>query len=295
MTSRVSRRALVLSAVQVALTQLVWGAQTYTDPGGPSDRFSGGPEVDIDNVVVSNDALNINFQINLNSTADIGTNYFANYEVGIQVNNGAGGQTAINGNYGLGDPTIGSGYGNDVGISTGMNFFIGSFLNGPTYSGGAELFAYSTTTGWSKIGSTAPLTEVTTGTPSAGFSFPMSALGLSAGNNFKFDVWTTFSGGQSAYDALGGSTYTNGYFPYSNSSVPGTPTPYDSANSLSTYTITSVVTGSVWSGTNSGTWSDSGNWTGGVPNATDATASLRRILRATSLLIWTPAGRPSAR
>jgi hypothetical protein len=274
MTSRASSRALVLAAVGVALTHPAWGAQTYTDPGGPTDRFSSGPEVDIDNVVVSNDALNINFQVNLNSSANIGSGgsaYFANYEVGIQVNGGAGGQTAINGNFGLGNPATGSGYGNNVGISTGMNFFIGSYLDGPTYSGGAELFSYSTTGGWAKVGSTAPITEVPSGTPSVSFAFPMSALGLSAGNSFKFDVWTTFGNGQSAYDALGASTYPAGYFPYSNGA--GTPSPYDSANSLSTYTIASVVTGSVWSGTNSGTWSDSGNWAGGVPNATDATAN----------------------
>ena len=104
------------------------GRQTYTDPGGGTDRFSSGPEIDIANVVVSNDALNLNFQINMNPSADIGTNYYANYEIGIQTGNGAGGQTAINSGFAQGDPTVGNPYGSSVGISTGENFFIGSFL-----------------------------------------------------------------------------------------------------------------------------------------------------------------------
>src|SRR6185295_18914255 len=91
-----------------------------------------------------------------------------------------------------------------------------------------------------------------------------------------FDAWVTFSGGQSAYDALGSGTYDPAYSPFNNGN-PGTPTPYDSANSLSTYTLATVVTGSVWTGTNSGSWSDSGNWTGGVPNASGATANFGSI------------------
>ena len=266
----------MLAAVELVITRGAWARQTYTDPGGGTDRFSSGPEIDIANVVVSNDALNLNFQINMNPSADIGTNYYASYEVGIQTGNGAGGQTAINSGFAQGDPTVGNPYGSSVGISTGENFFIGSFLGdvGMTYSGGAELFAYSTTTGWAKIGSTLPITEVRTGTPSTAFSIPISALGLNAGNSFKFDVWTTFpGGGQSAYDALGASTYPAGYFPYSNGA--GTPTPYDSATSLSTYTLTSVITGSIWTGATDGNWSGGagGNWTGGVPNATDQTAN----------------------
>src|SRR5271154_7208966 len=115
-------------------------ATVYTDAVG--DNY-GGPEVDIINVAVTNDASNITFQVNLNTSASIGpsANHYANYEVGIQENGGAGGQTLINGTYGTA-PGDGNPYGNAVGISTGENYFIGSFLDGSSYSGGAQLYSF---------------------------------------------------------------------------------------------------------------------------------------------------------
>jgi hypothetical protein len=215
------------------LAKAAFGQTTYTDALG--DNY-GGPEVDISNVVVSNDASNIYFTINLNPAANIGptANYFANYEVGIQSIPGGGGQTAINGTYGTGNPAAGNPYGNAVGISTGENYFIGSFLGGPSYSGGAQLYSYNSGTGWNQVGATAPVTEVYTVTPSTSFAFPLSAIGLSAGSSFKFDVWTTFGSPQSAYDALDNIGEGPGPAPYSGGS-------YDSAtvpgSVLATYTV----------------------------------------------------------
>jgi PEP-CTERM motif len=211
-------------------------AAIYTDALG--DNY-GGPEVDISTVAVTNDASNIYFTINLNTAASIGpsANHYANYEVGIQEGGGAGGQTAINGTFGTGNPAAGNPYGNAVGISSGENYFIGSFLAGSTYSGGAQLYGYSSVTGWNQVGSNATLTQVNTGTPSLSFAFPLSALGLSAGNSFNFDVWTTFGSPQSAYDALDNNGEGPGAAPYSG----GT---YDSAtvpgSVLAAYTVTAV-------------------------------------------------------
>jgi hypothetical protein len=208
-------------------------ATTYTDALG--DNY-GGPEVDISNVVVTNDGTNINFMINLNPAASIGpsANHYANYEIGIQEGGGAGGQTAINGSFGTGDPTVGNPYGNAVGISTGENFFIGSFLDGSSYSGGAQLYSYNSVSGWTQVGGTASVTEVYSGTPSTDFSFPLSALGLSVGSTFNFDVWTSFGSPQSAYDALDNNGEGPGAAPYSG----GT---YDSAtvpgSVLASYTV----------------------------------------------------------
>ncbi len=168
-------------------------ATTYTDALG--DNY-GGPEVDISNVVITNDASNIYFTINMNPAANLVTNYFANYEIGFQMGGGAGGQTAINGTYGTGIGTAGNPYGNAVGISTGENFFIGSFLAGPTYSGGAQLYSYQgAVTGWQQVGATALATTTTTSTS---FAFPLSALGLAPGSMFNFDVWTSFGSPQGA-------------------------------------------------------------------------------------------------
>ncbi len=219
------------------LANAAFGQTTYTDALG--DNY-GGPEVDISSVVVSNDATNLNILMNLNSAASIGptANHFGNYEFGIQENGGAGGQTAINGNFNLNDPTAGNPYGNAVGISTGENYFIGSFLAGATFSGGAQLYSYSTTGGWTQVGSNATLNQVNSGAPSLSFSFPLSALGLTVGSSFKFDAWTTFGSPQSAYDALDNNGEGPGPAPFSG----GT---YDSAtvpgSVLATYTVTAPV------------------------------------------------------
>jgi hypothetical protein len=218
------------AVISLAVATLPAKADVYTDALG--DNY-GGAEVDISNVVITNDATNLYIQINLNPAANIGptANHFANYEVGIQTG-APGGQTAINGTFGTGNPAAGNPYGNSVGISTGENFFIGSFLDGATFSGGAELFSYSSQpTDWTKIGTTAPITEVYTGTPSTAFSFSLASLGLSPGNTFKFDVWTSFGSPQSAYDALGYSTQPPGAAPFSGGLT-------DSATVLSTYTVT---------------------------------------------------------
>jgi hypothetical protein len=217
-----------------SLVSAASASQTYTDALG--DNY-GGPEVDISNVVISNDANNIYFTINMNPAANLTTNYFANYEVGIQTF-GPAGQSAINGTYGTGNGAAGNPYGNSVGISTGENFFIGSFLAGPTYSGGAQLYAYQGAgPGWQQVGATAPATIIGTGTPSTSFSFPLSAFGFVPGNSFNFDVWTSFGSPQGAYDALDNTTGTpnTGGAPYSGGF-------YDSATAAGSTFATTIYT-----------------------------------------------------
>lgn len=108
-------------------------ATVYTDATG--DNY-GGAEVDISSVVVTNDANNLIFTINLNSSATISSS--PNYLVGIQVVGAATGQTLIN-NITSGS-TAGNPWGKRVGISTGENFFVGCYPNGSGYSGGAQFY-----------------------------------------------------------------------------------------------------------------------------------------------------------
>jgi hypothetical protein len=102
-----------------------------------------------------------------------------------------------------------------------MNYFIGSFLAGTGFDGGAELFSYDATLGWTKIGPNSITTQTSNSTQ---FTFPLSALALNVGDTFKFDVWTSFGAPQSAYDALSRAT---------DATAPGQPfapvTPYDAA------------------------------------------------------------------
>ena len=200
---------IILSVTSVlavlALAALPAGATTYTDATG--DNY-GTAEVDISSVTMTNDASNLIITINLTNTATI--SQYPNYLVGIQIGSGAGGQTLIN-NTGSG-VNAGNPWGKTVGISSGENFFIAVYPNGPSWTGAAALFQYSSATGWSQVGGTTPVTEVASGAPSIKFSVPLSGLGLSAGNTFKFDVWTTYAspGGQGAYDALDSSVQAAG-------------------------------------------------------------------------------------
>jgi hypothetical protein len=230
----------VLAAAAAAMGQV-----TYTD--AQYDQW-GDNSADISTVTVSNDASNLYMTIALNPYSNIGTSgtnsdYYADYEVGIQTNPSTG-QTAINTEYGTGDPTVGNPYGSNIGISTGMNYFIGSYLAGPSYSGGAQLYSYSSAAGvgWTQLGSTASITEVTgngSGTGgSLSFAFPLSALGLASGGSFNFDVWTTYSGGQGAYDALDNVGTGSATAPYSGAS-------YDSATAPGSTFASTMYTVSV--------------------------------------------------
>jgi fibronectin-binding autotransporter adhesin len=295
--SRRSVSKLLFLATALSLTGAA-SATTYTDATG--DNF-GGPEVDISSVVVTNDAFDLHVTINLNTAANLSSAVYGSYEMGIQVNGGAGGQTLINNNYGAGTPTAGlsSGnpYGTTAGISTGENFFIGSELMGSPNSatGGATLYGFDGVNQvWNNLYSTytdpVRFSEVQTVTPSISFYFPLTSFvnaslpsGLTAGTTFKFDVWTTFTTGnppgQGAYDALDNPT---------NAGLSPTPwmgTTYDAATATgstfnaTTYTVVSSSVNGVWNVDGGGSWNAAGSWTAaGVPNGPASTATFGSIL-----------------
>lgn len=225
-------RSLLLTGFFV-LTVICARADVYSDATGDS---WGGAEVDLSSVLVTNDGNSLTFRLILAQGATNGINSGANYLVGIQIPGGPQGQTNINGTDS--GATAGNPWGKRVGISSGMNYFIGCYPNGPTWNGGAQLYHYTNDAGWSgQIGSVASIIEVTNApVPSITFSMPLSALGLGAGSNFNFDVWTTYNTtGQGAYDALDSSVQAP--------VAPWTPTNYDSATAagsiLNNYTIVS--------------------------------------------------------
>jgi hypothetical protein len=225
-----------------ALSGLWWipglaSAATYTAVT-PAYTY-GGPEENLVSATITNDASNLYVTINLNSAGNIGpsANHYANYEMGIQVNGGAGGQTLINGTYGTGNPAAGNPYGNSVGISSGMNYFIGAFLAGSTYSGGAQLYGFNSVAGWNQIDSTMPVTQVNTGTPSLSYAFPLTDLALTVGSSFNFDIYTTFGSPQGAYDVLDGPG--EAVAPYSGGSYDSALAP-GSQFASTIYTVTAV-------------------------------------------------------
>jgi autotransporter-associated beta strand protein len=266
---RLARRsALCLAVATLYHCHLTAAATTYTDATG--DAY-GDPYVDITSVTVSNDSSNLNFLINLNPASQIVNNtndQYGLYEIGLQT--GSGGSTAVV------NP-----YGSPIGISTGMNYWIGAWTNqtvGPPDTGDSQLYQFSSGA-WNLTagnGTNTPYipTPVTMTDTSLQISVPLSSLGLSAGNTFNFDVWTTYGnpGNQAAYDALdsgAAATEASGYMPWNG-------TPYDSATApgstfaSTAYTITGASAPSLsWNNTNA--TGDGATWDTTQQNFNDGT------------------------
>ena len=197
-TRRFRTGALLWSLVLTSC--LSASAGTFTDTVG-EQAGTNDSEADITGVQVSSDATNLYFNITL--SGDISVANFGNYLIGLQT--GPGGNTALN-----------TPWGKPVGISTGMNYWIGSWVN---FGGGAQLYQWDGSN-WNQIGGT--LTTALT-PHSTTITVPSTSLSLNTGDKFKFDVWSTYGspGGQSAYDALDN--------PHTTVADPWNGTPYDSA------------------------------------------------------------------
>jgi autotransporter-associated beta strand protein len=181
------------------------------------------------------------FQINVNpgtvaNPTDITSNaqWWCDYDLAMETSPGAG--------YVASSPSaVSNYYGKAVGISTGENYFINGFNNkvtAPSTTGGNEVYNYASG-GWSQVAgvgqSNYVATTTTITTTSITYGIPLSDLGLSVGNTFTFDAYTSYGG--LPYDALDNSAFApTGYNPYS-----GASTYYDSAtepgSALSTYTV----------------------------------------------------------
>jgi hypothetical protein len=234
----------VLAGVMVLAAVNVASASIYTDTDGDV-AGTGNQAADITSVQVTNDGTNITFQINLDTAANLSSNHYVNYEIGIQTGTGSlAGQTAIS------NP-----YGSPIGISTGMYDWVPIYVyNDGSYGyvAGAQMFQWNAgssalvqNVGTTSITSTALVSGPGSGTlnPSVTVVFPLANLGpsgLVAGNSFNFDVWTTYSS-QGAYDALDNPGTTD---PTPGTTDPWNNYPYDSAtvagSTLNTYTVVAV-------------------------------------------------------
>lgn len=200
-----STNAVVGSTLTVlALAVLPATATLYTDATG---EIISSANIDIASVEITNNATDIFFNINLNGS--IGSpNDWGNYMVGID--SVAGGDTT------------GNAWTRPISMSSGMDYWLGSWVNG---GGGSQLWSYS--------GSWAQQNTVGVTISSLGFSFSQSlaSLGLSAGNSFTFDVYTSGTGsGDGAIDAAGNASQTIGNWPDS----------YNSGANVLTYTVTPI-------------------------------------------------------
>ena len=186
-------------------------ATTYSDTTGGT--VWGDPVGDITSVEVTHNATDLIFKINL-AGDPVAANY-AKYMVGLDT--AAGGDAA------------GNGWSRPIGMSSGMDYWYGTWTDS---GNGAEVYKY--TGSWS-------LQNATYGTPgglafskdttSVTISYPFASLGLSLGNSFVFDVYTSGGGGtDGAVDALSNPNQT----------IANWGDNYNSGSLVSSYTLTAV-------------------------------------------------------
>lgn len=156
-------------------------AATFFDATG--ENFDGNAHMDITQVDVTDDGTNITFKISV-SAANITSPDWGKYVIGIDTNPATGD---------FGSP-VGNPWGRNINMADGMDAWIGSWVDS---GGGFQPWTYSGGS-WTQNGSGVPVLSgnMTTITTS------LASLGLSPGQSFKFDVYTTGGGGgDSANDA----------------------------------------------------------------------------------------------
>jgi hypothetical protein len=190
-------------------------ATLYTDATGENFTAAGGGILDISSVEVTDTATDLIFKITL-SGDPVATDW-GKYMIGI--NSAPGGDTA------------GNGWGRPISISDGMDYWVGSWVDS---GNGANLWEY--TGSWSQqsqTGGVNPDNLAISKIASPGsvtVSFNYAGLGLSAGDTFTFDVYTSGGGASDgAVDALANSSQTIGDWGNSYNST-----------LLNSYTITAV-------------------------------------------------------
>ncbi|MCW1922448.1 hypothetical protein OKA05_07770 [Luteolibacter arcticus] len=162
--------------------------QNYADATAEVGLASSQPHLDITSVDVTVDATgaDITFKINLTGSP-IATNW-GNYMIGIRSNPGG----AITGN----------GWGRPIHMAGGMTHWVASWVNDGGPSGAAgQVWTYATN--WANT-ATPTVTRDATGVT---ITTTTAALGLSPGETFSFDVYSSgANGGPSAVDALSAAT-----------------------------------------------------------------------------------------
>jgi len=199
-----NRFAIMMAGVLCATAGLA-SAAVFNDALG--ENFDGNAHMDIKSVEVTNTLTDISFKITLNGTIANPTDW-GKYCVGID--SVAGGDT--------GNP-VGNPWGRNIRIGSGMDAWIGSWVDG---GGGVQPFTFNGS--WTQNGQFSPVL----GSDNTTLTVPLASLGLVPGQAISFDVYTTGGGGgDSANDALGNPAQT----------INDWQVPYDSGTNLVSYTI----------------------------------------------------------
>jgi len=178
--SGIRNSAAVLAVAVFAAGRFAVGA-TFFDT--TADNFDGNPHMDIASVNVTDNGTNITFQVNLSGSL-ASPNDWGKYVIGISTSPATGD---------FGSP-VGNPWGRNIAMADGTDAWIGSWADSGggfqpwTYSGGA----------WSQNGSGLPVLSGNSTT----ITTSLASLGLSPGQTFEFDVYTSGgNGGDSANDS----------------------------------------------------------------------------------------------
>ena len=189
----------------------ILGSQTYTDSSNDIDPgiANAGGTLDLLSMEVSNTATDIVFRLTVNGNLN-GTDW-GKFMIGIST--GGAGDTSTNGN----------GWNRPISMTSalgGMDYWVGSWVDG---GGGSQLWSYS----GSSWNGPAGLAGFSFSGNQITYTMSLSSLGLSIGDTFFFDAFSSGGGGSdSAIDALANP----------NVSVTGWGGPYNSTSNFS-YTV----------------------------------------------------------
>lgn len=171
------RRVLPL-LFAAAITSPALGT-VYSDSAGDVFTGAGGGILDILSVEVTNTATDISFKFSVN-TASITSPDWGKYMVAID--SVAGGDTT------------GNAWARPISMPSGMDYWLGSWVDG---GGNVQTWNYTGT--WNG--------PATTGVGISGnmvtLTIPLASLGLSYGDTFLFDAFSSGGGGDGAVDSLG--------------------------------------------------------------------------------------------
>lgn len=217
MSSKFSR-CLALVVFSIGFSGGIASAVVIPDATG--EEFSNNSHLDISSVEVTNNASDITFKINLVGNP-IATNW-GKYMIGID--SVAGGATS------------GNGWGRPISMSSGMDYWIGSWADSGT---GQEVYHFGGAN-WVKDRTTYDgdirLPQPVVTSDSVSLTVPLSLLDLADGQEIKFDVYSSGGGGgDSANDASSNP----------NRSVSDWPGPYDSGEIVSLYSVVVPEPGSL--------------------------------------------------
>jgi len=188
-------KSSVLTAISVLVLASTPAPAATLYPDATGDFTGGAGFLDMTSVNVDNNASTLTFTINLAADPSVAANNWGTHLIGFDTSPGGNGNIAGTG-----------GWSKNIQMSQGgMDFFIGNWLNnGSGNPAGATLYQW-TGSAWNPVTSTGGANpfniNAAVNSSAVTVAFDFAALGLSLGNSFNFDVYSSTAGNDNVLDA----------------------------------------------------------------------------------------------